>query len=218
MQGWFQPGDIVFDILDELVDVFQSEKIHVGMDEVFILGDESCPRCSGKDKAELFAGEVTRLHDHLAERGVEMWMWGDRLIDAETSGLNKWRASMNGTHKAIDMIPKDVVICDWQYPSAEGTAYYFALKGFRVISCPHQRPHVGIALANMQRMFRDNSVPAIQQRFLGVMQTSWASADSFIHAYHTDSDNETQEGAVECFTEIMKIAAGFAQTPGKGGD
>jgi hypothetical protein len=75
-----------------------------------------------------------------------------------------------------------------------------------VISCPHQRPHVGVALTQMQRMFRDNCDLAIRPRFMGVMQTTWSSAESFIEAYHTDSDNETQESAVECFMKTMKIA------------
>ena len=118
--------------VDEFVEIFQSDKVHLGMDEVFILGEDICPRFAGKDKAKLFAGEVTHIHNHLSAKGIGMWMWGDRLIDANTSGLNKWRASMNGTHPAIDLIPKEVVVFDWQYPTAEATAYYFALQGFRV--------------------------------------------------------------------------------------
>lgn len=48
---------IVFDIVDEICEVFKSEGFHAGMDEVFYLGEMQCPRCSGMDKAALFAGE-----------------------------------------------------------------------------------------------------------------------------------------------------------------
>ncbi|HEY2588217.1 MAG TPA: family 20 glycosylhydrolase, partial [Tepidisphaeraceae bacterium] len=72
---------IVFPLVDELIDAFQADAFHVGMDEVFILGDADCPRCKGHDHAELFATQVNALHDHLVrERKVEMFMWADRLL------------------------------------------------------------------------------------------------------------------------------------------
>ena len=40
-------------------------------------------------------------------------------------------AATNQTYKveAVDLIPKDVFICDWHYERADPTAAYFALKG-----------------------------------------------------------------------------------------
>ena len=49
---------ILFDVIDELGEVFEADAFHAGMDEVFIIGDNKCPRCAGKNKAQLFAGEV----------------------------------------------------------------------------------------------------------------------------------------------------------------
>ncbi len=62
------PGlhEILFAIIDELCDVFETNAFHAGMDEVFYLGEDKCPRCAGMDKAVLFAGEVRAIHDHLA--------------------------------------------------------------------------------------------------------------------------------------------------------
>jgi len=135
---------IVFNVMDEICEVFETDAFHAGMDEVFYIGDDKCPRCGGRDKAELFAGEVTKIRNHLASKGRELWIWGDRLIDGKTTGLGMWEASMNNTHRAIDMIPKDVVICDWHYERPDKTAVLFALKGFRVITCPWRRPAVGV--------------------------------------------------------------------------
>lgn len=84
---------VVFEVLDEIVEAFESKSLHVGMDEVFVLGEEGCPRCKGKNKAVLFAGEVNKIHDHLAKKNLKMYMWGDRLIDGETTGLGIWQAS-----------------------------------------------------------------------------------------------------------------------------
>ncbi|MDR0574971.1 MAG: family 20 glycosylhydrolase [Tannerella sp.] len=44
---------IVFALIDELTAVFETDLFHAGMDEVFYIGDDKCPRCSGCDKAEL---------------------------------------------------------------------------------------------------------------------------------------------------------------------
>ena len=49
---------VVFPLLDEIAEVFESKAIHVGLDEVFILGEDGCPRCKGIDKAILFTDEV----------------------------------------------------------------------------------------------------------------------------------------------------------------
>jgi len=129
---------------DELVEVFEADAFHAGMDEVFYLGEDQCPRCSGRDKAELFAGEVNKLYCHLSNQNKELWIWGDRLIDGKTTGLGMWQASMNNTARAIDLIPKEVVICDWHYKIAVPSSVLFAMKGFRVITCPYQTSEVAL--------------------------------------------------------------------------
>ena len=58
------------------------------MDEVFYIGEDNCPRCSGRDKAELFAGEVTKIRNHLALKNRRLMIWGDRLIDGKTSVIH----------------------------------------------------------------------------------------------------------------------------------
>jgi hypothetical protein len=58
------------------MEVFEADAFHAGMDEVFYIGDDKCPRCSGLDKAALFAGEVTKIRNHLARNGHELWIWG----------------------------------------------------------------------------------------------------------------------------------------------
>ena len=53
-------------------------------------------------------------------------------MDGKTTGLGMWEVNMSNTHHAIDMIPKDMLICDWHYKRTKPTAAYFALKGFDV--------------------------------------------------------------------------------------
>jgi hypothetical protein len=185
---------VVFALIDELCDVYETDAFHAGMDEVFYLGDDSCQRCAGVDKAELFAGEVSRIRNHLAEKNRELWIWGDRLIDGKTTGMGIWEASYNYTYRAVDMIPKDVVICDWHYERPDQTPVYFAMKGFRVITCPWRLPQVAVAQAEDIARFRKSATPEMKPRYYGMMLTTWMDTDRFIDGFYgVKSANHPQE-------------------------
>jgi len=196
--------DVVFALVDEIMEVFEAEAFHAGMDEVFYIGEEECPRCGGKDKSELFAGEVNRIRDHLARTGKELWIWGDRMLDGNTTGLGMWEASTNNTHRSIDMIAKDVVICDWHYERADPTAAIFALKGFRVITCPYRRPEVTRVQLEMTDAFRSNSVDRVKDRYYGFMQTVWSPASRFLDQYYAEETDNERAGQVESLKAIME--------------
>ncbi len=195
---------VVFALVDEIMEAFETDAFHAGMDEVFYIGEEECPRCKGKNKAELFAGEVTLIRNHLAAKNRELWIWGDRLLDGKTTGLGMWEASVNNTFAAIDMIPKDVVICDWHYERAEPTAVIFALKGFRVIACPWNKPEVTRAQLELIDTFRQNSNDLLKGRFLGVMQTIWSPPGRFLDLYYGERSNDRAMGSVDSFNEMIR--------------
>ena len=196
---------IIFDVIDEIVNVFEADAFHAGMDEVFYLGDDRCPRCSGRDKAELFAGEVTTLRNHLAEKGVELWIWGDRLIDGKTTGIGIWAASFNNTYRAIDMIPKDVIINDWQYNRPNPTAVLFALKGFKVVTCPYRNAEVAKKQLEMIIGFREGATKTTRDNYYGMMQTVWSPAPGFLDEYYGRREVTDQHGsAAKCFKELYE--------------
>lgn len=183
---------IVFDLVDEICDAFDATAFHAGMDEVFYIGMDKCPRCGGRDKASLFAGEVKTIRDHLALKNRKLWIWGDRLLDGHTTGLGMWEASFNNTHPAIDLIPKDVVICDWHYDRADKTAVYFAVKGFRVITCTWNNPQVAAKQLKDMQNFRITATPEMKSRYLGMMQTVWASTDAFLNEFYKSETDTTR--------------------------
>lgn len=197
---------VLFDVIDEICNVFEADAFHAGMDEVFYLGDDKCPRCSGRDKAELFATEVKTIRDHLALQKKELWIWGDRLLDGKTTGLGMWEASFNNTHRAVDMIPKDVVICDWHYERPDKTAVYFAMKGLKVITCSWNNPEVGIAQVDDMSTFRQQSTPQMKDRFYGVMETVWSGVGSFLNDYYgkkASTQNTDKNTPANCFRAIF---------------
>jgi len=198
---------ITFEVMDELCDVFQTNAFHAGMDEVFYLGEAKCPRCGGRDKSELFAGEVRAIHDHLAAKGRELWIWGDRLIDGKTTGLGIWEASYNNTYRAVDMIPKDVVICDWHYERADKTAVYFAMKGLRVVTCPWRNPAVAINQVNDMVGFRQTATHEMKDKFYGVTETTWSNTGRFLRSYYQQTQPTDEHTSWNCF-RIMFEAIG----------
>jgi hypothetical protein len=191
---------IVFALMDELADACEAEAVHCGMDEVFLIGDPKCPRCGGKDKAELLAGEVTKLHEHLAEKKRAMWMWGDRFLDGKATKLGKWEASENGTHPAIELVPKDIVICDWHYDRAPETPRHFVGKGFNVLSCPWRKQDVALGELQIQRSLAAGPGPG---KGAGMLQTTWVPFVKFAKAYDGDTSSVEASEAARCFKALF---------------
>lgn len=196
---------VLFDLIDELLDVTGAAVFHAGMDEVFLLGEDACPRCRGANRAELFASEVKTIRDHLAARNVQLWIWADRLIDGEATGIGKWEASLNATAPALALIPKDVVLNDWHYESAHPTAPAFALAGFSVVSSPWRKSSVALRQLDWIRLTRAQAAPPVAARMLGMLQTTWTGFAAFAKAYFgEEKTNIAAMEAASCFRELFR--------------
>ena len=160
---------IVFDLLDELIEVYEADALHVGMDEVFLLASDYCPRCKGKDPADLFAKAVNDIYGHIVKaRGKEMWMWADRLIEGPAMSYGVWESSYNATWRAIDRVPRDVVLCDWHYEPMKSypSVKVFLDKGFRVLPTSFRNVEAAESLFNYSLSFDSD-------RMLGHLCTIW---------------------------------------------
>jgi hypothetical protein len=204
---------VLFDVIDELCDAFESNAFHGGMDEVFYIAESKCPRCGGQDPALIFANEVRTLHDHLAQKGREFWIWGDRLIDGKTTGIGIWEASYNNTWRAIDLIPKDVVICDWHYERPDKTAVYFAMKGLRIVSCPWRNSEAGVTQVDDMIRFRDGSTKEMKPRFYGIVETTWSPTRFFLNGFYgigqrppaeANANGRPRGTAWQCFRDVYQ--------------
>jgi len=165
---------IVFPLIDEIADAFQADMFHVGMDEVFIIADKSCPLCHDEDPAKLFALCVNKLHAHITgERHMQMLMWGDRLLEAHTMGNHMYEESMNGTWPAVDMIPKDIIICDWHYdyhPNYPSVPFFLS-KGFRVWPSGFRPLEATEAFSQFSLEQREHN-----KNVIGYLATTWSAA------------------------------------------
>jgi hypothetical protein len=205
--------EVVFALVDELCEAFEADTFHAGMDEVFYIGEAKCPRCGGKDKAELFANEVNLIHDHLKANNRRLWIWGDRLLDGKITGMGEWEASINGTARAVDLISKEVFICDWHYNRADLSPVYFASKGLSVASCPWKNPEAARRQLEDMLRFREQTTPAMKRRFQGVIQTVWSDPNSFLRDFrgHQQSKDykSDEKTAARCFLELFEEVHGL---------
>jgi hypothetical protein len=160
---------VVFDLIDELIDGFEADAVHVGMDEVFLIASPDCPRCAGQDPAKMFAKAVNDLHGHIVgKKKREMLMWGDRFLDANRLKYSEWEASKNNTYGSVDLVPKDIILCDWHYEKQKEypSVPFLTEKGFRVWPSGWQPLEAAVA-------FSRYSAQQKNPRVLGYLCTTW---------------------------------------------
>lgn len=164
---------VLYDLIDELLDVYEADGIHIGCDEAFAIGQ--CPRCKGKDPARLYADWVNAIGDHVRARGAELLLWSDRLLDDSAVHFGAYESSANGTHPAIDLVNKKTVLCDWHYGnrSAHEPAYpsvdIFAEKGFEMFLSPWKSPENAAA-------FIKYAAEHDKGHIRGVLATTWCNS------------------------------------------
>ncbi len=181
---------VLFDLFDELLEAFGAKAFHVGMDEVFVLGQ--CPRCKGTPKADLFAKAVNDYHGHLVgRRGVEMQMWGDRLLDADEMGYGAWESSENDTHRAIESVPSDIVMCDWHYEIMDDfpSVGSFQEKGFRVWPSGWNKPE---SITKLIDVSRRNAT----SKMLGYLATTWTDVEKLVAGLSGEPADDEKVAAI----------------------
>ncbi|MFC1537694.1 family 20 glycosylhydrolase, partial [Gemmatimonadota bacterium] len=111
--------ELLFDVIDEYLEVFQPEWVHIGHDEwrAGIKGN------TGK----LFAEDVLRIYRYLESRGVRTMMWADHLVrghNMEARGGTEppaeggvWYSypSTEGAAEIISGEAKDILMLNWSW-------------------------------------------------------------------------------------------------------
>jgi len=113
---------LVFDVMDEYIEVMKPRMVHIGHDEWRIPWG-LCPSCRGKDPTILFAQDVNKIYSHLKRRNIEVAMWGDHLIErVRGKGFQQARSPKGYSYQmpgalspqqVREMIPKDILIFNW---------------------------------------------------------------------------------------------------------
>lgn len=133
----------VFDILEEVIDVFQPRAINIGHDETYSIG--ICPRCKGTPAYELYAADVCRIYTFLKERGILTYMWGEKLLNAQVTIRNVVHRIGGAGHgegtrhvpalwPCRDLLPRDgITYLHWYWQFNEDYDNIFHERGMRVL-------------------------------------------------------------------------------------
>jgi N-acetyl-beta-hexosaminidase len=134
---------VLRELITEMLDVFGNPPyIHLGCDEA---QPPACPDCRKRPYGELVCEHISNLAKFTKERGARAMIWHDMLLDRSDprwKGFVKCGSKITAT--LADTLPKDVIICDWQYSYGNmkevrkdwPTMAYFKEKGFPVAGCP----------------------------------------------------------------------------------
>ena len=157
---------LVFDLLDELVDTMKVDSIHLALDEVFyddLVTDEASKKL-GLTNADWLIRVVNRTHNHLAQRGVRTWLWADCL----DPGQNGRHFELSGP-QMLEKLPQDLILHDWKYNAAGPftSIKMFKDAGFTTVSGSWWRiSNVSSLIGETWRYGAD-----------GFIGTSWGSSD-----------------------------------------
>ena len=98
--------DMVKDVLDEVVELFPDEVVHIGGDEVIMDNWKSCPKCQArmkehclKTEKDLLAWFVGEVAAHLKRRGRRAVWWSEIPLDGNVPGdgiVMAWRDAQEG--------------------------------------------------------------------------------------------------------------------------
>ena len=170
---------ILADLFADTARIFPSEYIHAGLDEVGF-GEHPHTRklLKSMTKYEIYAEHVKWAHSVITGLGRKMMIWADHLLPRpELSFLDHEAHS----EKILDLIPKDIVVCDWHYESKPSprTVDFLLDKGFKVVACPavtcwetinHTRGDYGVRnLWNFSEIARSRR----EQGVVGMISTAW---------------------------------------------
>ena len=161
----------VFDILEEVIEVFEPARINIGHDEAYSV--RICKRCKPTPAPVLYANDVNRIHAFLKEKGIRTMMWGEKLLNARYypgngsriggAGHGKGDAHVHALFPCRDLISRDVEMLHWYYPFNKEYDKVYHSRGFKTY------------FSNLSVLDVESWDLRIKQGILGAFVSNWGS-------------------------------------------
>ncbi|NLD87215.1 MAG: family 20 glycosylhydrolase [Clostridiales bacterium] len=136
--------EILFDVLDEVIEVIEPRYINIGHDEYYSIG--LCDRCKDRDAADIFADDVIKIYDYLAGKGVRTMFWADKIIEVPLADGRKWGGAeydiyhkgekvgtVPATYRSIERMPKDIICINWSSGAGRIVDNMYLERGFDMV-------------------------------------------------------------------------------------
>ena len=131
---------IVFDIMDEVIAVFEPTIVNIGHDEFYTMC--RCPRCKDIRPDEIFADDIKRIHGYLAGRGIRTAMWGEKLLPVVTQNGSTFGGSEAYRHPKWKYpavytcqhnLPKDILMIHWYFSFGMQYDFVYHTHGYEAV-------------------------------------------------------------------------------------
>lgn len=115
------------DLIEQVAAIFPGPYLHIGMDEADLGGSpQSQAAMAAMPSWRIFGEHVLKIRERVHARGRQCLMWGDHLLKQP---------------ELRDLLPRDIVICNWLYGKNHRADYveslrYFIDAGFSTLGCP----------------------------------------------------------------------------------
>ena len=174
--------EILFDVLDEVIEVFEPRRINIGHDEYYL--SALCPRCRGKSPSDLYSGDVKKIKDYLDSKGISVMMWGEKLCKARNEKGHKFGAwyDPNKAHPeysrpnlvdCVDKMPKGITYLHWYWvfgthldDEYHGRDYPVVFGNFEPFACENFRTRINRGVRGAFVSNWGSSAPEYMQRNL----------------------------------------------------
>jgi hexosaminidase len=166
--------EILFDVYEEAIELFNPSILHIGHDEVG--RDEKMNGGTwplrNKDgilsPEEMVVSDTLRTVEWLQDRGIRTMLWGDMFLAPGESPDATNAETAEEAKRMRDALPKDVIFADWHYAPTK-PAEYKSLSilqdaGFQSLGCGWY------TVDNIRNLTQ----ACIDTNSMGYMQTTWA--------------------------------------------
>ena len=153
-------------LLDDVMDAFGSDLIHIGGDETWQLG--ACEACKGRveaaggdGKAAIYGAHFGTMARRVLSKGRRPAVWGDMYLQHPG---------------ALAQMPRETLIFDWQYfKSCEESSRTFLDAGHDVVCCPalHTYNATWMHVPESEENVRTLAADATRLGAHGVCVTTW---------------------------------------------
>ena len=160
-------------MLNDMFDAFSGEIIHVGGDEVSLLGE--CPHCrrvaGGRSKLELYLAYFSRIRDVARRRGRHIGIWGDMLLHYIRPLPTRQR------ERLLAPLRSGVWVYDWHYTGGSpDTLKFFVDAGLTTVACSSSNLcYLSSLWPAQEHAQRELFADAVRAGAHGGMTTSWCN-------------------------------------------